>query len=134
MIANAAWSSRAKANRFGLSTKSTQAAAVAVAESEVEEGAATAPPAPVVPPGGRLPDYKDNLETRLLLLRRRLEEKAAPAQLVRVGAATLHAGRDGCRDVSEFTDRGYCTMLVGAKRLPLLFRHRLSIDPPRRSS
>ncbi|MBO9574389.1 MAG: GAF domain-containing protein [Sphingobium sp.] len=45
--------------------------------------------------GSRMPEIKDNLETRLLLLRRRLEEKAAPIQIVRIGRGRLRLDATG---------------------------------------
>lgn len=44
--------------------------------------------------GTKMPEIKDNLETRLLLLRRRLEEKHAPIQIIRTarGRVRLEAG------------------------------------------
>jgi len=43
----------------------------------------------------RMPEVKDNLETRLLLLRRRLEEKQAPIQIRRTGRGRLRIEAQG---------------------------------------
>ncbi|WP_353474333.1 GAF domain-containing protein [Salipiger sp. H15] len=45
--------------------------------------------------GSRMPEIKDNLETRLLLLRRRLEEKQAPVRVLRVERGRLRLDIDG---------------------------------------
>ncbi len=49
----------------------------------------------------RLPDVKDNLETRLLLLRRRLVEKGAPVQLVRTGRGCVELQVNGSLQLEQ---------------------------------
>ena len=49
----------------------------------------------------RLPDVKDNLETRLLLLRRRLEERGFPIRLERQGRGLLRLCLDGVPRLSQ---------------------------------
>jgi adenylate cyclase len=44
----------------------------------------------------RLPELKDNLETRLLLLQRRLEEKQAPIRLLRPARGRIRLAVEGC--------------------------------------
>jgi hypothetical protein len=43
----------------------------------------------------QLPEFKDNLETRLILLRRRLEEKAGPIRLTRPARGRVRIEIDG---------------------------------------
>lgn len=54
----------------------------------------------------RLPDVKDNLETRLLLLRRRLVEKDAPIILERLGRGHLRLVLDGRPELERRRDPG----------------------------
>ena len=49
----------------------------------------------------RLPGYRDNLETRLILLRRRLEEKSAPIRLVSAGRGQIRLVLDGRPELVE---------------------------------
>ncbi|OCW59082.1 GAF domain-containing protein [Hoeflea olei] len=51
-----------------------------------------------------LPDYKDNLETRLILLRRRLEEKGGPIRLVRADRGRLRLEIDGVPELTVIDD------------------------------
>ncbi len=57
----------------------------------------------------RLPDLKDNLETRLLLLRRRLEEKAAPIRLLQTGRGKLRLQLSGPPILTFATGKSFST-------------------------
>lgn len=57
-----------------------------------------------IDPALRLPDLKDNLETRLILLRRRLEEKQTPIRLLRPGRGEIRLEL-AARPVLEVVER-----------------------------
>ncbi|MBB6486598.1 GAF domain-containing protein [Rhizobium lusitanum] len=52
----------------------------------------------------QLPDFKDNLETRLILLRRRLEEKSGPIMLQRVDRGRLRLTLAGPPEIAVIKD------------------------------
>lgn len=53
----------------------------------------------------RLSTLRDNLETRLLLLRRRLDDRAAPIRLVRIGRGQLRLEVEGTVELMVVDDR-----------------------------
>lgn len=57
-------------------------------------------------PALRLPDLKDNLETRLILLKRRLDEKAAPIRLSRPGRGLIRLEVTGTPGVEVVETQG----------------------------
>ena len=46
-----------------------------------------------------LPDFKDNLETRLILLRRRLEERGGPVRILRPERGQIRLVIDGAPEI-----------------------------------